>query len=106
MGGGYFLYDTCDPDQATDLLSLDPVTNLPRDHFDAGAAAGKGAPVLTTADLEARVRAQPTRQMEVRGACALRVQCVCAACALRVQCVCAACAVRVRCVCGGAEEVV
>jgi serine carboxypeptidase-like clade I len=26
MGGGYYLYDTCDPD----LLALDPVTNVPR----------------------------------------------------------------------------
>ena len=27
MGGGYYLYDTCDPD----LLALDPATHLPRD---------------------------------------------------------------------------
>ena len=26
MGGGYFLYDTCDPD----LLALDPLTHHPR----------------------------------------------------------------------------
>merc|ERR1719174_2637536 len=37
MGGGYFLYDTCDPD----LLALDPTTHRPRVSSDNGPDNGQ-----------------------------------------------------------------